>query len=100
MTAVRDTYMRDYGIDHDTEQKILKYCKNARGEAQKEILMMVQMANKDLANYLFFNITTGIGYDNMSKIFYVPVQKKDFQGYRRLAIHKIYDWLRLSRRME
>lgn len=99
MAAIRDTYMKDYGIDKNTEQKVLEYCKNARGEAQKELLMMTQTVNVGLANYLFLNVTTGIGYDNMSKFLNVPAMKKDFQGYRRLCIYKIYGWLKLTEKI-
>ena len=83
MGAVRNTYMRDYGITSEESKKIEKYCKEATGYDQQLILQAAQEVYPEIAPYLFLNLTTGLGYDRMGNI---PMQRKDFQGYRRKTI--------------
>lgn len=91
MTRTRYKYMRDYKIDSDTEKKILDFCRTAKGEEQEDILAACVKSNKYIAHYIFLNLVTGVGYDRMNRIYFIPVQKVDFQGYRRLALKKLRD---------
>ena len=91
MTRTRYKYMRDYKIDSDTEKKILDFCRTAKGEEQEDILAACVESNKYIAHYIFLNLVTGVGYDRMNRIYFIPVQKVDFQGYRRLALKKLHD---------
>jgi hypothetical protein len=91
MTRTRYKYMRDYNIDSDTEKKILDFCRTAKGEEQEDILAACVKSNKYIAHYIFLNLVTGVGYDRMNRIYFIPVQKVDFQGYRRLALKKLRD---------
>lgn len=91
MTRTRYKYMRDYNIDSDTEKKILDFCRTAKGEEQEDILAACVKSNKYIAHYIFLNLVTGVGYDRMNRIYFIPVQKVDFQGYRRLALKKLHD---------
>lgn len=81
--AVRNTYMKDYGLSYDDGKEIEKYCKIATGYDQQLILQAAQEVYPEIAPYLFLNLTTGLGYDRMGNI---PMQRKDFQGYRRKTI--------------
>ena len=81
--AVRNTYMKDYGLSHDDGKEIEKYCKIATGYDQQLILQAAQEVYPEIAPYLFLNLTTGLGYDRMGNIL---MQRKDFQGYRRKTI--------------
>lgn len=81
--SVRDTFLKDYGISIEDGKKIVDYCKNASGYDQQLILQAAQEVYPEIAPYLFLNLTTGIGYDRMGNI---PMQRKDFQGYRRKTI--------------
>ena len=81
--AVRNTYMKDYGLSYDDGKEIEKYCKIATGYDQQLILQAAQEVYPEIAPYLFLNLTTGLGYDRMGEI---PMQRKDFQGYRRKTI--------------
>lgn len=99
MTRTRYKYMRDYKIDSDTEKKILDFCRTAKGEEQEDVLAACVEANQYIAHYIFLNLITGVGYDRMSRIYFIPVQKVDFQGYRRLALKKLRD-LRLKKEEE
>ena len=83
MGAVRNTYMRDYGITSEESKKIEKYCKKATGYDQQLILQAAQEVYPAIAPYLFYSLVTGDGYDRMGNI---PMQRKDFQGYRRKTI--------------
>ena len=81
--SVRDSYLRDYGITREEGKKIEEYCKHADGYDQQLILQAAQEVYPEIAPYLFLNLTTGLGYDRMGNI---PMQRKDFQGYRRKTI--------------
>lgn len=82
-TSVRDTYLKDYGLTHEEGKRIVEYCRKARDYEQRLILLAAQEVYPDIAPYLFLNLTTGLGYDRMGNI---PMQRKDFQGYRRKTI--------------
>ena len=81
--SVRDTYLKDYGIGFEDGKKIEEYCKTAEGYDQQLILQAAQHVYPEIAPYLFYSLTTGRGYDRMGNI---PMQRKDFQGYRRKTI--------------
>ena len=83
MSSVRDTYLKSYGFTGQEINKILDYCRNARDYDQQLILQAAQEVYPEIAPYLFLNLTTGLGYDRMGNI---PMQRKDFQGYRRKTI--------------
>lgn len=81
--SIRETYLKDYGLNETDANKILSYCRSATGYDQQLILQAAQEVYPEIAPYLFLNLTTGLGYDRMGNI---PMQRKDFQGYRRKTI--------------
>lgn len=81
--SVRDTYLKDYGLSEEDVGKIVSYCRKAKDYEQRLLLEAAQDTYPEIALYLFLNLTTGIGYDRMGNI---PMQRKDFQGYRRKTI--------------
>lgn len=81
--SIRETYLKDYGLNGTDANKILSYCRDATGYDQQLILQAAQEVYPEIAPYLFLNLTTGLGYDRMGNI---PMQRKDFQGYRRKTI--------------
>ena len=83
MGTARNMSMHDYGLNADDTKKILAYCRSATGYDQQLILQAAQEVYPEIAPYLFLNLTTGLGYDRMGN---VPMQRKDFQGYRRKTI--------------
>ena len=85
--SIRETYLKDYGLNETDTNKILSYCRSATGYDQQLILQAAQEVYPEIAPYLFLNLTTGLGYDRMGNI---PMQRKDFQGYRRKTI-EAYD---------
>lgn len=85
--TIRDTYFRDYGLTEESVRRIEMYCRNAKDYDQDLVLQAARSVYPEIAKYLFFSLTTGIGYDRMGKI---PMQRKDFQGYRRKTIETFY----------
>lgn len=81
--SVRDTYLKDYGLSEEDVGKIVSYCRKAKDYEQRLLLEAAQDTYPEIAPYLFLNLITGIGYDRMGNI---PMQRKDFQGYRRKTI--------------
>ena len=83
MGTARNMSIKDYGITYEERKRIEQYCKKARDYDQQLILQAAQEVYPEIAPYLFLNLTTGLGYDRMGNI---PMQRKDFQGYRRKTI--------------
>ena len=93
MGTARNMSMHDYGLNADDTKKILAYCRSATGYDQQLILQAAQEVYPEIAPYLFLNLTTGLGYDRMGNI---PMQRKDFQGYRRKTIETYNRYMMLN----
>lgn len=91
MAAVRNTYMSDYGISESEVNDLLGFCRSADKGQQAMILNAAQTANLSIAIPIFINLTSGIGYDRISMWYEIPMQRKDFQGYRRKALAILRD---------
>ena len=91
--SIRETYLKDYGLNETDANKILSYCRSATGYDQQLILQAAQAVYPEIAPYLFLNLTTGLGYDRMGNI---PMQRKDFQGYRRKTIETYNRYMMLN----
>ncbi|MGI6011744.1 MAG: hypothetical protein ACOX8H_09660 [Ruminococcus sp.] len=100
MSSVRDTYMKDYGITEHEVELLLEYCRSADKEQQAMILNAVQITNDCIAVPLFINLTSGIGYDRISDWYFIPMQRKDFQGYRRKALKILKDLIVMHKETE
>lgn len=96
MGTARNMSIKDYGITYEEGKKIEQYCKKARDYDQQLILQAAQSVYPEIAQFLFVNLTTGIGYDNISKICHIPMQRKDFQGYRRKTIETYNRYMMLN----
>ena len=93
MGTARNMSIKDYGITYEERKRIEQYCKKARDYDQQLILQAAQEVYPEIAPYLFLNLTTGLGYDRMGNI---PMQRKDFQGYRRKTIETYNRYLVLN----
>ena len=91
--SARNTYLKDYGFTEQDIKKIIHFCKSATGYDQQLILQAAQEVYPEIAPYLFLNLTTGLGYDRMGNI---PMQRKDFQGYRRKTIETYNRYMMLN----
>ena len=93
--SIRSTLLKDYWISKELGDKIVAYCKNAHDYDQDLILQAAQKTCPEIASALFANLTLGIGSDRISQVQYIPMQRKDFQGYRRKTIDEFYRLLLL-----
>lgn len=91
--STRDSYLKDYGLSDSDGKLIEEYCRKATGRDQQLILQAAQEVYPEIAPYLFYSLTTGRGYDRMGNI---PMQRKDFQGYRRKTIETYYRYMILN----
>lgn len=94
MAAARNMYLKDYGISYRDEERILNLCRNSGYEIQKTVLQASNQVYPEIAVPLFVNLTTGIGYDMISKRYHIPMQRKDFQGYRRKTLAVLKDLIK------
>lgn len=95
MSTVRDAYLSDYDITEQEAKELLKFCRTADKGQQALILHAAQIANDSIAIPILVNLTSGIGYDRLSKGYGIPMQRKDFQGYRRKALAVLRDLIKL-----
>lgn len=97
MAAIRDTYMKDYGISYEENLRLIKFCQNAADEERENILQITREVYPSISIPLYKNLTTGLGYDRLSKEEPIRMQRKDFYGYRRKCLKEIYDFLKQRR---
>ena len=95
MPSVRDAYLEDYGIDQEEGKKIVDLCKHLDGYQREALEESARNVCPDIADLLVVNLTTGTGYDKLSRKHNIPMQRKDFQGYRRKTIAEFYRKIRL-----
>ena len=100
MSTVRDRYLSDYDITEQEEKELLKFCRTANNGQQALILTAAQIANDSIAMPILVNLTSGIGYDRLSLWYEIPMQRKDFQGYRRKALAVLRDLVKLHQDAE
>lgn len=89
--------MKDYGISGEEYLKLIKFCRNATDEERAIILQVANEVYPSISIPLYKNLTTGLGYDRLSKEEPIRMQRKDFQGYRRKCLKMIYDVLKQKR---
>lgn len=100
MSAVRDRYLSDYDILEWKAEELLKFCRTADKGQQAMILHAAQIANDSISIPILVNLTSGIGYDRLSMWYEIPMQRKDFQGYRRKALAILRDLIKLHQDAE
>lgn len=100
MSTVRDTYLSDYDISEQEAKELLKLCRSANSGQQTLILNAAQIANDSISIPILVNLTSGIGYDRLSMWYEIPMQRKDFQGYRRKALAVLRDLIKLHQDAE
>lgn len=88
--SIRETYLKDYGISAEQQKDIEKRCREARGRDQILLLRAAQEVYPAIAKYLFMSLTTGKGYDRISRLEEIPISRNDFYGYRRKTIETFF----------
>lgn len=87
--------MSDYDFPEKEVKSLLEYCRAAGTKEQDIILKAAQIANESISIPLLVNLTSGIGYDRLSMWYEIPMQRKDFQGYRRKALKVLNNLVKL-----
>ena len=87
---IRDTTWKDYGMSKRERKIVEKFCSNASGCDLMVIKIAIDSANKSIAKELYNSIVLKQSYAKQTMRNYIPIGEKDFYGYRRKAIHEIY----------
>lgn len=86
----REKSYKDYGLMKYELSVVREYCKNPGPEEQYVIRQAVRLANPDIEEELYNSLVYKQSYMAQAEKGYVPIGEKDFYGYRRKAIHKLY----------
>lgn len=87
--GIRELYMSDYGINHIEVEELVKFCQEARGKDLALLFQAAVLTNEDIAAELFTCLKLRIGYEEICKRHWIPMQRKDFQGYRRKTLETV-----------
>ena len=91
----RETGYKDYGFEQGEEKKLKEYCKNS-GFSDHELLLNAAIeTNPAIASDLYYTIVSGLSYESIDKVRYVPISKGDFYGYQRKCLYIFRDFLRI-----
>lgn len=82
----REKGYTDYGFEKDEGKRLKEYCKKAEFEDHKILIDSAMEANQCIAPELYFSIVSGISYDDLTRIKYIPLPKVDFYGYQRRCL--------------
>ena len=91
----REKRYSDYGFDVQEAKELRKFCRSMEFNEHKTLLDSAISANPYIAADLYYTIVTGLSYDELTKIKYIPLPKTDFYGYQRRCISNFRNLLRL-----
>lgn len=85
---------RDYGFQHN-EEKYIKYLARQPNYEQRLLLYdAAYAAEPTLADDIVYSIVSGVSYDEILKIHYIPVKRTVFYGYCRSTLALFRDRMR------
>lgn len=89
---IRNAGYSNYGISNEEAISLKEFCKAPQFCEHELLIDCAKKANEQIASELYYSLVRGIGYDDLSKIRYIPLPKTDFYGYRRkcLALFRSY----------
>lgn len=85
----RDTYFEDYGLPQERVKCLRKMCRYAPKECKTLVLFACKLSNRNIYDLLYQCLTSGDGYNKLSKKQYIPLPRQDFYGYVRKALFLI-----------
>lgn len=94
MPRTRDKKLADYFMSKEDEQAVMLYLKSSDAEKDFIIRQACRSANPEIENYLYLALAKKMSFEKISQTEHVPLDEKDFYGYRRKAIYNIYCWMR------
>lgn len=80
----RDKKMSDYGVSKEREKELIIFCRN--NENEELVKEAARMANPFIDRYIFANLIYGIGYNRLTRQYFIPLPQNDFYGYRRRTL--------------
>ena len=92
----REKGYKDYGFDQGEEKRLKSYCCRTDFGEHKFLIDSAIASNPVIAADLYFSITGGVSYDDLTKIKYVPISKPDFYGYQRRCLAIFRNFLLMS----
>lgn len=94
---VREMSLADHGVFPGDEEKLKRYCRKLAVEERLRLFQCAISAAPGLEIAVYESLITGIGYRTLIKRGrQIPAKEDDFYAYRRKALAKFYDWLRMT----
>ena len=90
---IRDATWKDYGMSKKERKMVAKFCSNPSAYDLIIIKAAIDSTNPSIAKELHNSIVHGQSYVKQSMRNFIPMGEKDFYGYRRKAIYKIYSMM-------
>lgn len=82
----REMGYQEYGFDLGEEKQLKEYCKKSDFSDHDTLLQAAISSNPAIAADLYYSLITGLSYDKISIIRYIPISKVDFYGYQRSCL--------------
>lgn len=81
---------KDYGMSKKEKKIVERFCTDPDKDNQVIIKAAIYSTNKSISRELYNSIVHKQSYAKQCARNYIPIGEKDFYGYRRKAIYKIY----------
>ena len=92
--------LEDHGVYPEDTKMLLERCKKSTPEERHWLLHACIDASPEGMEFLVYeSLAMGKSYDQISRADYIPMKSDDFYGYRRKAMSKFYDFLRMYGRV-
>lgn len=81
---LREKTYEDWGLTKELVTELRKKCREIRH--QPTLFAAAYEANPELAPFIYFSLSAGLSYDDISRAFYIPMCMESFYAYRRYAL--------------
>ena len=88
---IRDMTWKDYGMSKKEKKIVEQFCTDPSAYNLVVIKAAIDSTNKSISKELYNSIVHKQSYAEQCMRNYIPIGEKDFYGYRRKAIYKIYN---------
>lgn len=92
---IRDMTWKDYGMSKKEKKIVERFCTDPSAYNLVVIKAAIDSTNKSISKELYNSIVHKQSYAKQCMRNYIPIGEKDFYGYRRKAIYKIYSLVTL-----
>lgn len=76
------------GFDNEEQKKLKAFCQG-KDYGLYEMRLLAEAAvsaNQDLSNDIYYSLVSGLSYDKLMSIKYIPISKSDFYAYQRKCL--------------